>query len=49
MEIVKILTSCFSALSEPQLRRLGFHVENGTPIFCGVGAEMNFFNDRGHA
>ena len=45
----EILVKAFKALDITDLRRLKKHLENKTPIFCGDGSSMFYYNRKGYA
>lgn len=47
--IRRILGECFKALPLGDRKRLKWHLENKTPIFCGPGSRGDFFNESGFA
>lgn len=49
MTNLEILEACFKALPKADRRRLKYHLDNNTPIFCGNGSDRAFFNGKGFA
>lgn len=49
MTNLEILEKCFKALPKEDRLRLKWHLDNKTPIFCGEGADMAYFNEKGFA
>lgn len=45
-QVIIDLKKCFFGLPKPDLLRLKFHVEKGTPICCGLNAHL-YTNDEG--
>ena len=47
MSYKKVLEECFKALPQENLDNLELHLENGTTIFCGEGADDFFVSEDG--
>jgi len=45
----EILTECFKALPLEDRRRLKYHLDNKTPLFCGEGADGEYYSKSGFA